>query len=77
MNIIGDLEISTLLIILYILFRGYARNRIQNDTGRGGAGAIIILGAVIFFALSQIIRLICIFAGLALILIPTKEEKEL
>lgn len=73
-NIITDLEISLTLIILYILFRGYAKNRFNENEGKSGAYLILILGIIIFLTLNNVIGIITILGGLALIIIPEKKE---
>lgn len=73
-NIITDLEISLTLIILYILFRGYAKNRFNENEGKSGAYLILILGIIIYLTLNNVIGIITILGGLALIIIPEKKE---
>ena len=73
-NIITDLEISLTLIILYILFRGYAKNRFNEEQGKSGAYLILILGIILYLTISNVIGIITIIGGLALILIPEKKE---
>ena len=72
--IITDLEISLTLIILYILFRGYAKNRFNEEQGKTGAYLILILGIIIYLTLNNVIGIITILGGLALIIIPEKKE---
>ena len=73
-NIITDLEISLTLIILYILFRGYAKNRFNEQQGKSGAYLILILGIILYLTISNVIGIITIIGALALILIPEKKE---
>ena len=73
-NIITDLEISLTLIILYILFRGYAKNRFNEEQGKSGAYLILILGIILYLTISNVIGIITIIGALALILIPEKKE---
>ena len=73
-SIITDLEISLTLIILYILFRGYAKNRFNEEQGKSGAYLILILGIILYLTISNVIGIITIIGALALILIPEKKE---
>ena len=73
-NIITDLEISLTLIILYILFRGLAKKRFNENEGKSGAYLILILGIIIYLTISNVIGIITILGGLALIIIPEKKE---
>ena len=75
MNITQDIELSILLIILYILIRGVSKNHFTSERGKGSAIVIIIVGFLIMIELNRIIGIITVLGGVAIMLIPPRETE--
>jgi len=77
MNFLTDIEYSLIILLAYILVRSSARSRFTGSKGRGTGIVIILLGIILIFLISFLIGIIVIFLGLALTLIPEKEDNKI
>ena len=76
MSFTQTLEISIILFISYVLIRSTGRHYFSEEHDSKGAGLLIIfLGIIIFIFINTTIGIILVLAGVALILIPQKQDK--
>jgi hypothetical protein len=74
MTFVTDLEYSLLLLLLYIIIRSTARNYFADERGRGAGLLTIFMGTIIFLFVQRTIGIIIIVLGLALLLIPERND---
>ncbi len=75
MNIISDIEISTIIFILYVITRSAASHHFHGERHTGSSLLLIAAGAIIAVEVSSEIGIIAILAGIAILAVPYREEE--